>query len=179
MVHEPLSSRPPDPDSRPPDPDSGSPPSRRYGPDRPPQTDTRSRATEAPTACHIALLVADLAAATDFYCHGLGIVADPARSSPTFRALQLGGDLVLGLHTAQSWRELGMVPAAPGAPPQMLVAYRPGSADEVEDLADQLEDLGARVIHGPREAFGQRMALLADRDGHLVCLTHPLPEDGR
>lgn len=163
MVPEPPSSRPVGPDS-------GAPQPRVLGPDRPPAL--------PPGAQHIGLLVTDLAASTDFYARGLGVAVDPARSGPTFQALPLRDDVVLGLHTADSWSAHGLVPQT-GAPARVLVAYRPASLDEVDERAGRLEDLGAAVVRDPHDAYGQRMALLTDRDGHLVCLTHPLPEGSR
>lgn len=40
-------------------------------------------------------------------------------------------------------------------------------------------ELGAEVLQSPHDAYGQRMAVLADLDGHAVCLTHPQPGEGR
>lgn len=131
-----------------------------------------------PAACHIGLLVADVVAAAEFYVHGLGARPDPTRSNEMFRALVLRGGVVLGLHTEQSWTGHGLDPA-PASAPRVLIAYRPGSVADVDRLAAGLPALGATVIRSPHSSYGQRMALLADPDGHTLCLAHPEPEGTR
>ena len=130
-----------------------------------------------PTVVHIGLLVEDLPAAVAFYAEGLGAVPDPKRGTDTFQALQLAGGTVLGLHTVSSWRDLGLdVVAAALVPAQVLVAYQVGSAEEVDRLTGRLVERGAGQLRAPHEAYGQRLAVLADLDGHAVCLSWPQPD---
>ncbi len=99
--------------------------------------------------------VADLERALGFYRDLIGL---PATLSPGFAHLVLDGGVDLMLHERPSVASDTSVAISLGVP-------------DLDTLCSRWEAVGGEVVDAPAtQPWGERMAVVRDADGHLVCL---------
>lgn len=121
----------------------------------------------APSLHRVIVSVAELDRALAFYDGVLGLLQRPA--APGFAALALGEGpamVELLLHERKASPSLAGV----------ALSVRVGDVDAV---VGQAEALGCTIIDRPMDqSWGERLAVLTDPDGHLICLSTALPQSG-
>jgi lactoylglutathione lyase len=116
------------------------------------------------------LTVSDMGRALRFYLELLGgrqTYRFPEEGEPAFVTLELGGCL-LGLG-----QEADLPPQADGRPRIELCAY----AADCDAAVAALREAGVTIIEEPSDqAWGERMARVADPDGNRVIILSPISE---
>ena len=120
-----------------------------------------------PRLHRVIVSVAELGRALAFYDGVLGLLQRPA--APGFAALALGEGpamVELLLHERKA------SPSLAGVALSVRVA-------DVDAVVGQAEALGCTIIDQPADQpSGERLAVLTDPDGHLICLSTARPRSG-
>lgn len=128
-------------------------------------TDATPPATPAPTTfTRLVVSVTDLDRALGFYHHLLGL---PASRSRGFAFLKAGPGIEVYLHQR------------PAEPSDLSVSASFSVTDLDERVATWAEQGGVVVDQPTDQPWGERMAVVRDADGHLVCLIDSAPEQVR
>jgi catechol 2,3-dioxygenase-like lactoylglutathione lyase family enzyme len=126
-----------------------------------------------PVLDQVNLVVADMSAAVAFYrLLGLRIEDPPSPWDRHHRPALAPDGLDLDLDSrefAQTW-DAGLAAGTP----TVVLGFRLGSRDAVDQKYDELVDAGYEGQQPPYDAFwGARYAIVADPDGHPVGLMSP------
>lgn len=114
----------------------------------------------SPSLVRVVVSVTDLERALEFYRDLLGL---PATVVPGFATLPLGDGTDVFLHER------------PSAPSDSGVAPSFGVGD-LDDLCSRWAAAGGTIVDPPAsQPWGERMAVVRDADGHLVCLVETGP----
>jgi catechol 2,3-dioxygenase-like lactoylglutathione lyase family enzyme len=117
-----------------------------------------------PSLHRVIVSVSELDRALSFYADVLGLPRRPA--APGFAALTLGDGpnaVELLLH------ERPAHPSTAGVALSVRVS-------DVDETVTQAERLGCTIIDRPTDQpWGERLVVLTDLDGHVICLASPLP----
>ena len=112
---------------------------------------------------YVSVVTSDLDGLRNFYVEMLGLVELTAWSHDGFRALEVGTDLVLALHSPEAYAEFGL--EAPSSGP--LLTFDPGSAAELLRLHEHMVALGVPVVRAPFETpYGSLQVIHRDVDGN-------------
>jgi hypothetical protein len=113
----------------------------------------------------ITLGVRDLAAAIEFYEHGLGF---PRMESPPEVAFFTLNGTWLGLYGREALAEDATVSAQGHGFEGFALAHNVGSDQEVDEVVSQAVDAGATLVKQPQKVFwGGYSGYFSDPDGHL------------
>jgi catechol 2,3-dioxygenase-like lactoylglutathione lyase family enzyme len=117
----------------------------------------------APALTRVIVSVADLTRALTFYDGLLGLRQKAAPPGFAFLVLGSGPDAVeLMLH------ERTPKPTMAGVALSLRVA-------DVDKLTEEAGRLGCTIIDQPADqSWGERLAVLTDLDGHVICLSEPV-----
>lgn len=123
-----------------------------------------------PRISMITLGVRDLAAAIDFYEHGLGF---PRMESPPEVAFFVLNGTWLGLYGREALAEDATVSAEGEGFESFSLAHNVGSEKEVDEVVSQAVDAGATLVKQPQKVFwGGYSGYFKDLDGHLWEVAH-------
>lgn len=118
-----------------------------------------------PAISMITLGVRDLAAAIEFYEHGLGF---PRMESPPEVAFFTLNGTWLGLYGREALAEDATVSAQGHGFEGFALAHNVGSDQEVDEVVSQAVDAGATLVKQPQKVFwGGYSGYFSDPDGHL------------
>jgi len=123
-----------------------------------------------PKISMITLGVRDLAAASEFYEHGLGL---PKRDSPPEVAFFTLNGTWLGLYGREALAEDANVSPEGGGFAAFALAHNVDSEQEVDDVLMQAVKAGATLVKPPQKVFwGGYSGYFKDLDGHLWEVAH-------
>ena len=123
-----------------------------------------------PRISMITLGVRDLAAAIEFYEHGLGF---PRMDSPPSVAFFTLNGTWLGLYGRDALAEDAQVPAEGNGFPGFTLAHNVGSEAEVDAVVAQAVQAGAELVKQPQNVFwGGYSGYFKDLDGYLWEVAH-------
>jgi catechol 2,3-dioxygenase-like lactoylglutathione lyase family enzyme len=123
-----------------------------------------------PRISMITLGVRDLAAAIDFYEHGLGF---PRMESPPEVAFFVLNGTWLGLYGREALAEDATVSSEGEGFESFSLAHNVGSEKEVDEVVSQAVDAGATLVKQPQKVFwGGYSGYFKDLDGHLWEVAH-------
>jgi uncharacterized glyoxalase superfamily protein PhnB len=118
-----------------------------------------------PRISMITLGVRDLAAAIEFYEHGLGF---PRRKSPPEVAFFTLNGTWLGLYGREALAADATISAEGEGFESFALAHNVGSEDEVDEVISQAVGAGATLVKQPQKVFwGGYSGYFKDLDGHL------------
>ncbi|HYQ70511.1 MAG TPA: VOC family protein [Gammaproteobacteria bacterium] len=118
-----------------------------------------------PRISMITLGVRDLAAAIEFYAHGLGF---PRMESPPEVAFFTLNGTWLGLYGREALAEDATVSAEGHGFEAFALAHNVDSEREVDEVVSQAVDAGATLVKQPQKVFwGGYSGYFRDPDGHL------------
>ncbi|MCG8474244.1 MAG: VOC family protein [Cytophagales bacterium] len=129
----------------------------------------------------VGLGVSDLKTSNDFYEKMMGWKKLPS-SNESISFFQLNG-ILLSLYSREKLAEDANVSPIGSGFRAVSLAYNTRSASEVDDIIQELENKGVRVVKRPQEVFwGGYSSYIADPDGHLWEIAYnpflPLDEEG-
>lgn len=123
-----------------------------------------------PRISMITLGVRDLAAAVEFYEHGLGF---PRMESPPEVAFFTLNGTWLGLYGREALAEDATISAEGVGFESFALAHNVGSEKEVDDVISQAVGAGAALVKQPQKVFwGGYSGYFKDLDGHLWEVAH-------
>src|SRR5262249_16056810 len=119
------------------------------------------------------LVVADMAAALDFY-RRIGLAAPEGAEERVHVEIELGNGARLELSTVALARAYDPAWREPSAPPASALQFRLPSRDAVDDVYAELSAAGHHGHLAPFDAFwGNRYAEVDDPDGNVVGFHSP------
>lgn len=115
---------------------------------------------------YVSIVSSDLDRLKNFYIEALGLVELADWSHDGFRAIDVGGGIVMALHSPEAYAELGLsVPTSGHVAP--LITFDPGSGAELHRLHAQLVSQGVHVVREPFETpYGSLQVIHSDVDGN-------------
>ena len=123
-----------------------------------------------PRISMITLGVRDLAAAIEFYEHGLGF---PRMDSPPEVAFFTLNGTWLGLYGRDALAEDATISAEGEGFESFALAHNVGSEEEVDEVISQAVGAGATLVKQPQKVFwGGYSGYFKDLDGHLWEVAH-------
>jgi uncharacterized glyoxalase superfamily protein PhnB len=135
--------------------------------------------TRKPVFNQVNVIVADMAAAVDFYGRlGVTLKDMPQEWSKHHRAVDSHSDVSLEFDSVQFAGEFNR--GARGRGPQVMLSFGFESRHDVDAAYEDLVAAGYLGQQEPYDAFwGSRYAIIEDPDGHAIGLMSPVDEEHR
>lgn len=114
---------------------------------------------------YVSVVSSDIDRLRDFYVDALGLTELEEWSHDGFRAVAIGPDLVLALHSPGAYGDLGLPLPPDGHAP--LLTFDPGDAQQLRRLHEQLVAKDVPTVREPFETpYGSLQVIHRDVDGN-------------
>jgi predicted enzyme related to lactoylglutathione lyase len=115
---------------------------------------------------YVSLVSPEYESLADFYVETVGLSEHVAWRHEGFRALDGGNGVVIGFHSPDSVREIGVALPVGGRLATMLT-FDPGDVATLDTLTREFAAAGVTVLREPFDTpYGSRQAVFADPEGN-------------